>query len=68
MESTTATKTTRSTAKRSTASVPTREAIEYRAYELYLQRGGCEGDALEDWLNAEQELFSAQPARKSRAA
>lgn len=68
MESTPVTKTTRSTAKRSTATVPAREAIEYRAYELYVQRGGCDGNALEDWLTAEQELLTAKPARKSRAA
>ena len=27
-----------------------------RAYELYEQRGRQEGQALEDWLNAEREL------------
>lgn len=34
---------------------PTREQIQVRAYEIYLQRG-AEGDPVEDWLLAEQEL------------
>jgi len=36
--------------------LPTEEQIEARAYELYLQRGGKDGQALEDWLMAETEL------------
>ena len=35
---------------------PTREEIEVRAYEIYLQRGGENGSALDDWLAAETEL------------
>jgi Protein of unknown function (DUF2934) len=35
---------------------PSREVIERRAYELYLARGGANGSALEDWLQAEREL------------
>jgi len=35
---------------------PTREDIERRAYEIYLERGGVEGYEMEDWLQAEQEL------------
>lgn len=35
---------------------PTREDIERRAYELYLERGGAEGNEMEDWLQAEREL------------
>jgi hypothetical protein len=30
--------------------------IARRAFELYLARGGSEGDALSDWYRAEQEL------------
>lgn len=41
---------------------PGREDIERRAYELYLARGKADGDALEDWLQAEQELQS-RPAQ-----
>jgi Protein of unknown function (DUF2934) len=36
--------------------VPAQEEIELRAYEIYLERGGKEGNALEDWLAAEKEL------------
>jgi hypothetical protein len=36
--------------------LPTKEQIELRAYELYLERGGQDGQALEDWLMAENEL------------
>jgi hypothetical protein len=35
--------------------------IAQRAYELYEQRGRQEGRALEDWLNAEQQLMGAAP-------
>jgi hypothetical protein len=38
------------------AALPTKEQIELRAYELYLERGGKDGQALEDWLIAENEL------------
>jgi hypothetical protein len=34
----------------------TPERIEQRAYELYLERGGEDGDDLADWLAAEKEL------------
>ena len=36
--------------------VPTREEIEQRAYEIYLERGAREGDDLNDWYAAEREL------------
>ena len=35
---------------------PSVEEIRYRAYELYLERGGEHGMDFEDWLNAEREL------------
>jgi len=35
---------------------PTKEQIEARAYELYLQRDRKDGQDLEDWLIAENEL------------
>jgi hypothetical protein len=38
------------------ASIPTREQIEVRAYEIYLDRGCQDGDDLADWLAAEREL------------
>src|SRR5579872_380803 len=36
---------------------PTREQIEQRAHERYLERGCRCGDELEDWLAAEKELM-----------
>jgi hypothetical protein len=36
--------------------LPTKEQIEARAYELYLQRDRKDGQDLEDWLIAEKEL------------
>ncbi len=36
--------------------MPTKEQMEARAYEIYLRRGGENGDPLGDWLQAEQEL------------
>jgi hypothetical protein len=32
------------------------EGIRRRAYEIYLERGGQPGSALDDWLQAEREL------------
>jgi Protein of unknown function (DUF2934) len=40
--------------------VPMREEIELRAYEIYLKRGGKEGNALDDWLAAEKELSASR--------
>jgi len=37
---------------------PDRLAIENRAYELYLERGRGDGEDVNDWLRAEQELAS----------
>jgi hypothetical protein len=36
-----------------------RDRIATRAYELYLQRGGADGGAFDDWLAAEREVGSA---------
>jgi Protein of unknown function (DUF2934) len=35
---------------------PTQEAIERRAYEIYIERGAVEGNHLSDWFAAEKEL------------
>jgi hypothetical protein len=64
METTTTTKTT----KRAKALTPTQEAIEWRAYEIWLHRGGTCGTELEDWLQAEQEMLTTKAARKAKAA
>jgi len=52
---------------------PTREQIENRAYELYLERGAADGYDVEDWLAAESELCQARnsettPREKAFAA
>lgn len=46
------------------------QQIRERAYEIYLARGGQEGDEVSDWLTAERELQeSSQPqGKKTRAA
>jgi hypothetical protein len=43
----------------------TREQIERRAYEIYLQRGGSHGTDMEDWLVAERELLGEQDVTPS---
>ena len=40
----------------SMASEPSDEDIRIRAYHRYLERGGGDGQAFEDWLEAEREL------------
>ena len=41
---------------------PTLEAkIRHRAYELYLERGGADGFALDNWLRAEAEVTRGKP-------
>src|SRR5205823_14535112 len=35
---------------------PTEDEIRFRAYELYVERGGEHGLDFEDWMRAEQEL------------
>ena len=37
---------------------PYDERVALRAYELYLQRGGGDGQDMDDWLAAERELTS----------
>ena len=39
---------------------PTQDEIALRAYHIYLEREGAEGDPLEDWLQAERELTEAK--------
>ena len=40
-----------------------RERIAARAYELYQARGGGDGRALDDWLDAERELSGGRRER-----
>jgi hypothetical protein len=36
------------------------EEITRRAYEIYLEKGGGNGHALDDWLQAEAEVLAAR--------
>jgi hypothetical protein len=38
----------------------TRERIQHRAYELFVQRGNVDGSHMDDWLKAESEIMSVQ--------
>ena len=38
------------------SSEPTRTEIERRAYQLYLQREKAEGEAVDDWIQAEKDV------------
>ncbi len=51
-------------------STQTEQQIRERAFEIYLARGGQEGNEVSDWLAAERELKeSNQPqGKKARAA
>jgi hypothetical protein len=49
---------------------PTREEIELRAYQIYVERDGANGQDVEDWLQAERELVEkyGKPVQKAKAA
>jgi len=40
--------------------LPLEERIRQRAYELYVARGCASGSEMDDWLQAEEEIFQAQ--------
>lgn len=40
-----------------------REKIQLRAYEIYLERGGLPGNEPDDWLQAERELERPAPPK-----
>jgi len=42
---------------RTAAKRPTSADIALRAYQIYLERAGAPGNALEDWTHAERELL-----------
>jgi hypothetical protein len=42
------------------AESPSRERIRRRAYELYLKRGKAPGSELDDWLQSEAEIWTAE--------
>jgi len=45
-----------------------RELIARRAYEIYEERGRCDGDDINDWLRAEAEVKSTRRPEKRRPA
>ena len=49
---------------------PTREEIELRAYQIYVERGCVDGHEVDDWLQAERELDEkyAKTGRKTKGA
>ena len=51
---------------RAAKDAPTHEEIALRAYEIYLERGGAPGDALQDWTRAERELLEKSAKPKSK--
>ena len=44
------------------------QQIRERAYEIYMARGGQEGNEVSDWLAAERELEDSKKPQKARAA
>jgi hypothetical protein len=49
-----------------TAAMIDRDRLAQRAYELYLERGGEDGQDIEDWLVAERELRGRGPSSGGR--
>ena len=49
---------------------PTREEIELRAYQIYVERDGAPGQDVGDWLQAERELVEkyGKPVQKAKAS
>jgi len=49
---------------------PTREETKLLAYEIYIQRGCADGHDVDDWLQAEHELFEkyTNTSRMTKAA
>lgn len=54
-------------ANRSTRSGPSTisdQDVARRAYEIYERRGGTDGAALDDWLQAERDLLASPPTQR----
>ena len=49
---------------------PTRAEIELRAFQIYVERRGSDGHDVDDWLEAERELYEkyANSDRMAKAA
>jgi Protein of unknown function (DUF2934) len=52
------------------AAHPTREEVELLAYQIYVERRCADGHDVDDWLQAEHELFEkyANTSRMTKAA
>jgi TPP-dependent pyruvate/acetoin dehydrogenase alpha subunit len=49
--------------------IPSHEAIERRAYEIYIEGGSVDGNDVANWLAAEEELMSrAEEAEAAKVA
>ena len=44
------------------------EQIRQRAYQLYEERGRLDGNAMEDWLVAEEAVLGSRQAKAARAS
>jgi hypothetical protein len=56
---------------RTALGAPTREEIELRAHQIYVERGCAHGLDVEDWLQAERELVEekyGKPVQKAKGA
>jgi hypothetical protein len=49
------------------AQKPTREEVELRAYEIYIERGAQDGHDVEDWIAAEDELSNRLASEPQQA-
>ena len=46
---------------------PTREEIQLRAYEIYIESGSAEGNEVDNWLRAERELHEKYGKKGGKA-
>jgi hypothetical protein len=51
---------------KNTDSLPIEERIRQRAHEIYLARGGEDGQEMSDWLQAEREIGLSKEGHKPR--
>jgi DUF2934 family protein len=42
-----------------------REEVQQRAYEINMERGGADGQDIDDWLAAEREVLAKHPTPSS---
>ena len=47
---------------------PSHDEIRLRAHEIHMERGGEDGNDLDDWLQAELELKAEKPKEASKTA